>query len=196
MKISDIIFALVCGKVIGFVASDLIRGFGIPISFYESIVLWIIFPVIALFFLWLANIIGKKLLFVFESAKFFLVGAFATVIDLKLYELFLWFFPFSILAKSISFIFSTILKYWGNKYWTFGKHEKENMKKEITQFFAITLVGLAIDVSAFYYATKIVGTQFGLPAPIWIKLSVILAALATALWNFLGYKFLVFKKEL
>ena len=194
MKIIDIIFALVCGKVVGFVASDLIKGLGIPISFYGSLALWIIFPIVALFFLWMADSIGKKILFVFEGAKFFLVGAFATVVDLKLFELLIWIFPIYILGKVISFIISTLLKYWGNKYWTFKKHQKENVHREIIQFFSITLVGLAIDVSAFYYATKIIGPQFSMPTAIWIKLSVIFAALAAALWNFLGYKFLVFKK--
>ncbi len=219
MKIIDIIFALTFGRVIGFLIGDFLREWDINIGFYWTLVIWLILPIISLVCLWLAFLIGKKLLFVFQGAKFFLVGAVATVVDLKIFEFLFWtralffmknsarpstfigalVFIFLILgnpiiAKSISFIVSTFLKYWGNKYWAFQKHEKENMHKEIVQFFIITFVGLLIDVSFFYYFTKIMGPQFTIPIGVWLKLSVIFAALAAALWNFLGYKFLVFKK--
>jgi putative flippase GtrA len=136
---------------------------------------------------------------IFQAAKFLLVGAFATVIDLKLFELLIWVFSFftlpsSIMIKATSFIIATAIKYWGNKYWAFQKHEKEDIRKEMATFFMITLAGLIIDVSVFYCATKVMGPQLMIPSPVWIKLSVIFAALAAALCNFLGYKFLVFKK--
>lgn len=211
MKVIDIIFSLICGKVVGFVVTDITRGLGIELNLLESLVLWLIFPALALIFLWLAGIIGKKLLFVFQAAKHVLVGAFATVLDLKFFELLVWVLtPFFLInplvVKAISFIVSTCIKFWGNKYWAFAKHgsaeraypaqrdEKEIIYKEIIQFFGITLVGLTIDVLAFYYMTHILGPQFSISALVWTKLAVIFAALAAAVWNFLGYKFWVFKK--
>lgn len=200
MKITDIIFALVFGRIIGFLMGDFLREWEIHIGFYWSLLIWFILPLISLACLWLAFSIGKNFLFVFQGAKFFLVGAVTTVIDLKLFEFLVWLFSvlvFSIspiASKGISFIISTFLKYWGNKYWAFQKHEKEDMRKEIIQFFSITFVGLLIDVSAFYYATKVIGPQFEIPATVWVKFSVIFAALVAALWNFAGYKFFVFKK--
>ena len=199
MKIIDIIFALISGRIIGFVVGDILKGLGISVGLYESLALWVLLPIITLMCLWIARIIGKKVLIVFQSAKFVLVGAVATVFDLKFFELLIWSASFFItlnplIAKSISFLCSTALKYWGNKYWTFGKYEKENLKKEVLQFFAITVVGLIIDVVAFYYATNILGPQFSIPQAVWIKLSVIFAAIIAALWNFLGYKFFVFRK--
>ena len=127
------------------------------------------------------------------------MGAVATVFDLKIFEFLFFIFsisiPFaSIFAKSLSFIISTFLKYWGNKYWAFQKHEKEDMHKEILQFFFITFIGLIIDVLSFYYFSKIFNSQIAIPEAIWLKFSVIFAALVAALWNFLGYKFFVFKK--
>jgi hypothetical protein len=38
------------------------------------------------------------------------------------------------------------------------------------------------------------GPQFSIQTKIWEELSIILAALVAAIWNFLGYKFIVFKK--
>lgn len=199
MKAVDVIFALICGRTVGFLVGDFMKAWGVELGISYFLVLWILLPFISLFCLWLAHEIGRKLLFVFQGAKFLLVGAFATIVDLKLFEglviisgaVFLLNPTF---AKAISFLFATLIKYWGNKYWAFNKHEKENMRQEIMQFFGITLVGLAIDVASFHYFAKTMGPQFGLSTELWVKLSVIFAALAAAVWNFAGYKFFVFKK--
>ncbi|OGZ72603.1 MAG: hypothetical protein A2908_03620 [Candidatus Staskawiczbacteria bacterium RIFCSPLOWO2_01_FULL_38_12b] len=199
MKIIDIVIALICGKIVGFVISDFLKDLGIPLNLYQALALWLLFPLLALLGLWICYVIGKKLAFVFQAGKFFLVGAAATVADLKIFEVFIWIFGFFILinpllAKTLSFLFATLLKYWGNKHWAFSKHGKEETIKELFQFLAITIIGLLIDVASFYYFTNIMGLRFGLPTILWVKLSVILAALVSAIWNFLGYKFLVFKK--
>ena len=81
-----------------------------------------------------------------------------------------------------------------NKYWTFEKHEKSGIKKEVIYFLIITFVGLVIDVIIFWYIVSQLGPQFGMNVKIWTELAVIMAAFASAVWNFLGYKFIVFKK--
>ena len=199
MKVIDIIFALICGGVVAQIAHDFLKGYGIEIGYYKWL-LYFALPIISLTCLWLAYLIGKKLLFVFQVAKYFLVGVFTTVIDLKLFELLIWIFSFSfgvispIISKGISFLISTFVKYWGNKHWTFEKPEKDGISQEIFQFIIVTIVGLGIDVSSFFYFTKIMGPQLGASENVWIKLSIIFAALVAAIWNFIGYKFLVFKK--
>lgn len=198
MRAVDIIFALIAGRIIGFLFGDFLKEWEIHINIYLNLLVWFVFPLISLFCLWLAYLMGRKMLFVFQGAKFLLIGAAATVIDLKLFE-FIWRFflsnmpGVSVIAKGISFIVATSLKYWGNKHWAFQKHEKEDIHKEIAQFFIITLISLVVDILSFYYFA-IISPNFGIPTAIWIKLSVIFAALIAALWNFLGYKFFVFKK--
>lgn len=200
MKVTDIIFALICGKVVGFVLGDILRASGISIGIYYFLLLWIVLPVLALFCLWVASIIGRKLLFVYQGAKHLLVGAFATVIDLKVFEFLLFILSFlsivihPLLLKGASFLFSTSIKYWGNKYWTFGKHEKENWHREAFHFFLINFVGVFIDVGTFHFFTDTLGPQFGATPGAWLKVSVIAAAAVAAIWNFSGDKFLVFKK--
>ncbi|MBI2049847.1 MAG: GtrA family protein [Candidatus Staskawiczbacteria bacterium] len=192
MKVVDIIFALVCGRIVAQIAHDFLKGYGLEIGYLKWF-LYFTLPIFSLFFLWLAYLIGKKLLFVFQAAKYILVGLFVTIVDLKLFELLVWALS-PVMSKGLSFLTSVIIKYWGNKLWTFEKPEKENIAQEILQFIIVTIVGLGIDIGSFFYFTKIMSPQFGAPEDIWIKLSVIFAALAAAAWNFLGYKFLVFKK--
>lgn len=199
MKVIDVIFALICGRIIGFLVGDFLQEWGIHVGLYTSIILWLALPLFVLFCLWAGSIIGRKLLFVFQGSKFLLVGVVATIADLKIFELLSYiigaFFGITpLVPKAISFFLATCMKYWGNKYWTFQKHEKENIRREVGQFFLVTLVGLLLDVGTFYYFTRISGPEFGIPETLWIKISVILAALAAAVFNFLGYKFLVFRK--
>ncbi len=130
---------------------------------------------------------------VFQAVKHLIVGAIATLFDLAVFTLLAIVFN-PLLSKGISFLFSTAIKYWGNKYWAFAKPEKENWRKELFSFIIITLVGLLIDVGVFYYFTNMLGPQFLLSVALWTKVSVVMAAVVAALWNFLGYKFLVFKK--
>ena len=206
MKSIDIIFAVISGQLIGFLALDFLRHSNIEFTFHYALVLLIFLPVFSVACLYAAFLIGRKLLFVFQAAKHLLVGAGATVIDLKIFEFLGWtlgsvIFFGPITSKGISFLLSTFIKYLGNKYWAFSgfarsgeARQKIESYKEVTQFFMVTVIGLVIDIGFFYYFTKIMGPQFLLTPVIWTKLSVIFAAIIAAIWNFIGYKFLVFKK--
>jgi len=199
MKTIDIILSLVCGWLIGWLASGFLKDYGFDIVYLKYFLPWII-AIVSFCCLYIAYLIGKKYLFVFQLGKHISMGAFATVIDLKFFELLMWFFSLffislsPVIAKGLSFLVSTSFKYLGNKNWTFEKPEKDGLGAEITKFFMVVIIGLGIDVGSFLYFTKILGPQFGASENVWIKSSVILAALITAVWNFTGEKFLVFKK--
>ncbi len=130
----------------------------------------------------------------FQGIKFLLVGGFATLVDLGVFDLAFWVIAGNpLISKTLSFLVSTAIKYGGNKYWTFQKHEVPRVS-EVVQFVVITLVALGIDLSTFHYATKTLGPQFGVSLHLWTQISVILSALSSAVVSFLGYKLWVFKK--
>lgn len=198
MKIIDIVFALISGCAVGWVAKEFFAGYGIA-GFWLDFSLLLGFSLLSLFCLWAAFLIGKLFLSIFQAAKHLLVGVIATVIDLKIFELLVWFFAQfflvnTLLAKTISFIIATVAKYWGNKFWAFEHNGKGNILKEFFYFFALTIIGLVIDLSVFWYLTQAIGPLFAIPSEIWLKLSVIIAGASAAVWNFTAYKFLVFKK--
>lgn len=211
MKTLDTILAILAGLAVALLGTDFLNAFGWPVI----VALWITLPVVSVICLWFAKVLSKRAAFLYQIAKHVLVGSFATVVDLKLFEFLLAgiFLINPLIIKGVSFLFSTGLKYVGNKYWTFADHqnmgearpdgrEQQNggeIAKEVAQFFFITLVGLAIDVSVFHYATGLSWVGAGLvgrqiPPQLWIKISVIFAAIAAAIWNFSGEKFFVFKK--
>lgn len=185
MNKRDVIFAVICGLAVAWVVLD----FALPFAR----AFFVILPVLSVAGLLLCDILGKKLLFVRQAGRFVLVGVFADVVDIKVFQLLFWLVPFSLFFKIVSFLIAVVIKYAINKYWTFEK-TGEGASREAVQFFAVTIVGLLLNVASFYCATKIIGPQFALSTTLWTELSIIFAALVAAIWNFLGYKFLVFKK--
>ncbi|KKP32948.1 MAG: hypothetical protein A2312_00755 [Candidatus Staskawiczbacteria bacterium RIFOXYB2_FULL_32_9] len=195
MKKFDVIFSILCGILV----AELINNFyGFSLGIFGWI-LFLILPAASILCLQLVENIGKKYLFVFQAGKHVLVGVFATIVDLKSFLFLAWIFPqlyllSSIIIKTFSFILAIIIKYVGNKFWTFQKNEEGVSKKEFTKFLITNLIGLTIDVLVFYFLTKVISPQFGVLFVIWEKLSVLISAVLAGIWNFCGDKFFVFKK--
>jgi putative flippase GtrA len=179
MRRNDIFISIICGLAVASVASDFFPAHGL--------LFFAVFPVLAVFGFLLCDIVGRKFLFVGQAGKFVLAGAFADVIDIKIFQLLIIFAPFSLFFKGISFLIATTIKYWANKHWSFEKHEGGQAVK----FFLVTFVGLVINIVSFKYFSII---KTGIPENLWVELSIIFSALVAAVWNFISYKFLVFKK--
>jgi len=197
MKKIDIILALVVGEIAAWFFYGILRNLGLEIKFLW-LILAVLLPVLALAGLWLAWFLGKKLLWIFQAAKFFLIGIIATLVDLGVLNLLILVTGvatgslFSIF-KGISFIVATCSKYAGDKFWAFEKMEKKGMGREFGQFFVVTLVGLFINVGAASLIVNTLGPQFNLAPELWANVGGIIAAFVSAVWNFIGYKFIVFK---
>jgi putative flippase GtrA len=116
-----------------------------------------------------------------ELKRFLVAGFSAVVTDLVTYYLLLNFFEHD-LAKTISFLFGTIVAFIINKYWTFEKHEKSY--KEMVQFailYTVTLGGNVLTNKFVLDQTQIVFLAF------------FIATSVSTVLNFLGQKFWVFK---
>jgi putative flippase GtrA len=86
----------------------------------------------------------------------------------------------------------TIFKYFANKYWAFEKKEKERMEKEFGIFFLVTAISGFVQISVASLAFKfLVSFMSGLLAG---NVGKIIGIVVASVWNFLGYKFFVFKK--
>lgn len=198
MKKIDIILAVITGEVAAWFFYGILKTLKIDLGFF----IWgllILFPPLSLFGLWIAYIIGKKFLFVFQAAKFLLVGVLATVVDLGIFNALILISGiasgfYASVFKGISFIVATCSKYFGDKFWAFEKMEKTGMGKEFSQFFIVTLIGFGVNVGLFSFINSIIGPRLGIEEKIWANIGAILAAIVTSVWNFIGYKFIVFKK--
>ncbi len=198
MKKIDIILALGCGEVIAWFFYSILENLGVRINFLNWI-LAVFTPFLALFCLWVSWLLGKKFLWIFQAAKYLLIGVLATMVDLGILNLLMLVSGiasgiFYSVFKGISFIVATCSKYFGDKFWAFEKMEKTEMGKEFGQFFLVTLVGFGINVGFASLVVNVIGPQFEITPKLWANVGGIIAAISAAAWNFIGYKFIVFKK--
>ena len=200
MKKVDFIFALLAGLGVAYLFSGLLNsleGFNFNIKLCQ-IALFVILPLLSLFAIWLAQILGKRFLFIFQIAKFLLIGVLATLFHLLILNILMSAFGVNqglgyTLFVALAFLITTIAKYWGNKLWAFESSGTAKVGKEMTHFFVITLISLALNVLIASFIVNKIGPQFGLSAVVWANVGSIIASIIVSLWNFFGYKFIVFK---
>lgn len=200
MKKIDIIFALLIGEVLAWFFYGILENLELEIEIkFLKWLLVLLMPILSLMGLWICYLIGKRFLFVFQLGKFLLMGALATIIDIGILNVLMNFFKitagiFYSLFVSISFVIATTIKYFGDKFWAFQKMETEKMGREFTQFFIITLISGVIHVAIASFIVNVIGPQFGISSLIWANIGKIGGIIGAFIWNFLGYKFIVFKK--
>lgn len=134
-----------------------------------------------------------------QFIKFVEVGILNTFVDLGVLSLLMaasgiaggvWYAIF----KGASFLTATSNSYFWNKIWTFQKEGFEQAPREFSEFLMVSGIGLGINVGAASIVVNWIGPQFGLAAEVWGIIGAIIAAICGMTWNFLGYKFFVFKK--
>ena len=202
MKKVDVILAAIVGFLNGIFFFFILKQIGSGIAFLKPFIphfwiLIIIFPFLGALGLYVASLIGKKFLIIFQAAKFFLVGTLNTFIDLGVLNFFIWVSGitkgiFYAIFKAISFLVATTNSYFWNKFWTFEKKEVPR-PKEFLKFLVVTAIGLLINVGVASFVVNIIGPQFGISEKIWATIGAIVAAFFAFLWNFLASKLIVFK---
>ena len=104
--------------------------------------------------------------------------------------------------KGVSFLMAVIFSYFLNKNWTFKDKSQEGETKKFSQFFLVSIIGMVINVSVATVTvtylkvpiTNMLGISFLQNDQIWVSLGALAGTAIGLIWNFLGYKFVVFKK--
>jgi len=150
-----------------------------------------------------------------QALKFGIIGAVNTLVDFGILNLLMWVSGitmgvFFAVFKGISFLVAVGNSYILNKRWTFKDKGESNVEKG-GKFLLISLGGMLINVgtaslvvnliSPIEFLVSLGGTVLGLVGismsdpQIWANMSAVLATAVSLIWNFTGYKFLVFGKE-
>lgn len=159
----------------------------------------LILPVLALVYILVGSFFKEKFSAIYQLFKFTLTGSLNTFIDFAVLNLLMnaflitsgWYFSF---FKIISFSCAAVNSYFWNKFWTFQKKETKIGTKEFSQFYLITGISLLLNVGIASLVVNVIGTQFGLTETLWANVGAFIGVLGAFIWNFLGYKFIVFKK--
>ncbi len=156
------------------------------------------FFVFANFAMWIASLIGSKFPALFQFAKYAAAGALSAFIDLGVLNSFSLIFkiysgPSLLIFNAISFLTATTNAYFWNKLWAFKKDGGRPSWREYLKFICITLTGLLINTAIVFFMTSVVGAPAGVSAAIWENVAKASAVIPNVMWNFVGYKFFIFK---
>ncbi len=172
---------------------------GLPITITAGIAIVIFFILFAIAALWISSLIAKKIPVFLQIAKFAATGALNTFIDLGILNILL--IAFSVTAgvwyavfKGISFTVATINSYLWNKYWTFESKANANVK-EFGQFLVVSVIGFGVNVASASFIVNVIHPLAGFTPARWANVGALSATIISLVWNFIGYKFIVFKKH-
>lgn len=115
----------------------------------------------------------------------------------------------AVLANVASTSFTSTLSYLINKHWVFGRERDETSNRRmLLRFLAVTLVGLLVLQNLIIFVVTheawIIGEWLSRTLAQWqlgyysssaitLASAKLLAVLVSSIWNFVGYKFFVFK---
>lgn len=198
LTFQDLVFATINGAFIGilapFIFSNLGTSLPIPvIVFIPLLAFGAALGIATGYFL------SKIRPFFFQLAKFGLIGVANTVVDLGIYNLFIYMSDVSsgymiAVFKSFSVLAAIVNSYIWNKFWSFEKKEVRNLGEEFTQFLMVSLVGLLLNVGITAFVVNVIGAPAGVADKTWANIGGLTASVLVLTWNFVGYKFFVFKK--
>ena len=198
MQKVDLGYSCAIGFVVGLfllpvlINTDLYSKLSAPIIFA---ILFAGLPIIFTIGLAFAEFISKKIPLLWQFAKFAQVGVLNTAIDFGILNLLIFVTGITsglsiIPLNAVSFSTAIINSFFWNEKWVFKTKKEANF---IT-FLVVTLIGLAINSGIVYAITTFVPPTFVDSQKLWVNLAKVLATGISLIWNFTGYRFVVFKK--
>lgn len=198
LSLRDLVFGAINGAFIGilapFIFSNLAVKLPVPIIIFIPLL-----AIGAAFGIAVGYILSKIRPFFFQLAKFGLIGVTNTVVDLGIYNFLIFTTDVSsgsliALFKSFSVLAAIMNSYVWNKFWSFEKKGAAHVGKEFTQFLMVSLVGLLLNVGITTFVVNVIGAPAGIAEKTWANVGGLTASILVLSWNFIGYKFFVFKK--
>jgi putative flippase GtrA len=211
MTKKDIAFATGAGLLIGLLLLPVLKT--AKPELYYMLSLWIVpfFLIATPTGLTVAYYISKKIAVIWQLGKFGVTGVMNVLVDMGVLSLLIAFFrdSFSINAKDAvitgleiltfyslykagSFIVANINSYFWNKYWTFNQTGEK--KTEFLQFFLVSILGFIINVTVASLVFHLGNPTGDLAQGQWGLIGAAMGSIVGLAWNFIGYKFFVFKK--
>ena len=188
------------GLATGILLIPILKNLNVPIP-YSAILLPAGITLVFGVGVGIAQWVGRWMPWFFQFSKFVATGFMNAAVDFGILNILIAVFGIAagagyILFKSISFITANINSFFWNRAWVFKRTANLEVKRpsqEYVQFLIVSVVGLVINVGAAALIVNIVGAQFGFGANAWANVGAATGSAAGLVWNFLGYKLIVFK---
>lgn len=158
-----------------------------------------VFPLFTLGVMAGGSLAGRRVGIAYQFSKFLLVGGLNFLIDLAVLNALIAFSgvthgAVAVAFKGTSFVVAVISSFFWNKFWTFHAATLEHAGVQFAEFITVSVIGLLLNAGAFSLLNDALGPQAGIAPQAWASVSAGGAAIAGLIWNFIGYKFFVFRK--
>ncbi len=198
LTLRDLVFAAINGAFIGILAPFIFANLTVKLPL-PALLFAPLLALLAAIGVSIGYWLSKIRPFFFQLSKFGIIGITNTVIDLGVYNFFIFTSDISsgyliAVFKSFAVLIAIVNSYIWNKFWSFEKQETDNVGKEFRQFLLVSLIGLLINVSITLFVVNGIGAPAGIAEKTWANVGGITASILVLAWNFIGYKFFVFKK--
>lgn len=197
MKRSDIFAGLIAGEAIAILALVIFTNLSLSLG-NVRFAIPVAVPALIVGGLWVSWKISRAWATFWQLAKFLVTGALNLLIDLGILNLLMYLTGITAGAgfvgfKTASFLVAVTNSYLWNKFWTFERRNTEGAAKEFSKFVLVSAFGIFLNVSIATILVNVVGPPPAVSAVLWGNIAAVAAALAVFVWNFTGYKLLVFR---
>ncbi|HSX19147.1 MAG TPA: GtrA family protein [Candidatus Saccharimonadales bacterium] len=161
---------------------------------FPLILIFIVFPIVSILGMTIVAKLSKMAPILWQLAKFAQVGVLNTAIDFGILNFLIGYTHITsgtgiIVINAISFTVALINSYFWNKNWVFAGKTKANF----VTFAVVTVIGLLINTGVVYGLTTYVAPIIVSTHTLWANVAKLLATGLSLVWNFSGYKVIVFK---
>ena len=204
MKRNDLYAATAIGAEVGLLIQPILANLGsfailANPTFALRLEIFIFITILAPLALWILFLLGKLVPVLYQFGKFAAVGALNTFIDLGVLNLIIFLTGIAggigySLFKAISFLCATTNSFFWNKYWTFNAKGAAT-GKETGSFFLFAAIGWVLNVSIATFIVNGLARPASLDPRVWANIGGLFGVAGSFLWDFLSYKFFVFKEK-
>jgi putative flippase GtrA len=201
----DFLMAAVAGFLTALCILPIIKNIQLKISAaYIFALLAVGIPILWILALIVGRFLSRWLSWIRYFVKFCIVGFLNAAIDFGVLNLLSYFTGitkgFIIGGVNIpGFIAAATNSYFWNKFWVFSGKRKEGEKtdySDIPAFIIVVVCGALLNSGVVVFISTYIPPFFNLSPERWLNIAKVVASAVALIWNFIGFKFLVFKKQI
>ena len=193
----DFVLVVIIGAAVGILIQPIIVNLIARPSLTIRVLIFFALLILAPVALFVAYLLGRLWKTIYQFAKFAAVGVLNTFIDFGVLNLEILLSGIASGAlypvfKGVSFLAATTNSFFWNKFWTFESKTSANTG-EALRFYVVAGVGWLINVSLASFIVNGLSRPAAISPNLWANIGALVGVAGSFLWDFLGYKFLVFR---